>query len=158
MAETDPKVVEDLENLFNAFDDDHSGELDEDEVGELVAQLGSKLSPEENHNLFRIMDADGGGTVDFREFATVILHQKANTGGRINYTELAEKMFAMFDHTGDGVVSEQEILEQMEKMGKNWDRAAIQHFLAEIDKDGSGEIEKHEFVEYVTKVQAEVNG
>lgn len=54
-----PQIVEDLESLFNAFDEDGSGELDEDEVSQLVAQLGTKLSPEENHNLFRIMDADG---------------------------------------------------------------------------------------------------
>lgn len=72
-------MIEDLEALFNAFDDDHSGELDEEEVGLLVSQMGTKLSQEENHNLFRIMDADGSGTVSFREFATVVLHQKNST-------------------------------------------------------------------------------
>mmetsp|Transcript_6483 Transcript_6483/g.14933 ORF Transcript_6483/g.14933 Transcript_6483/m.14933 type:complete len:830 (+) Transcript_6483:53-2542(+) len=156
MSETDPKVVEDLENLFNAFDDDHSGELDESEVAELVAQLGTKLSDEENHNLFRIMDADGGGTVDFREFATVILHQKAANSGKIDYSALAEKMFNIFDKTGDGVVSEQEVLDQMQMMGKNWDSASVMFFLQQVDRDGSGEIEKEEFVAYIKKIEAEI--
>jgi len=79
------QVIEDLEALFNAFDDDHSGELDEEEVGLLVSQMGTKLSQEENHNLFRIMDADGGGTVSFREFATVVLHQK-NSSRSVPFT------------------------------------------------------------------------
>uniref|UniRef100_A0A6T6WP78 EF-hand domain-containing protein n=1 Tax=Hemiselmis tepida TaxID=464990 RepID=A0A6T6WP78_9CRYP len=156
MGETDPKVVEDLESLFNAFDDDHSGELDEQEVAQLVAQLGSKLSDEENRNLFRIMDADGGGTVDFREFATVILHQKAANSGRIDYSALAEKMFNIFDKTGDGVVSEQEVLDQMQMMGKNWDSASVAFFLQQVDRDGSGEIEKEEFVAYIKKIEAEI--
>ena len=44
-----------------------------DEVKELVAQMGTHLSDEEAANLFRVMDADGSGSVDFKEFATGIL-------------------------------------------------------------------------------------
>jgi len=36
---TDPKIVEDLESLFIAYDDDDSGELEMSEVKELVAQV-----------------------------------------------------------------------------------------------------------------------
>jgi len=156
VAATDPKVIEDLEALFNAFDDDHSGELDEEEVGLLVSQMGTKLSPEENHNLFRIMDADGGGTVSFREFATVILHQKNSTSGNLNFDGLGEKMFAIFDQDGSGSVSQQEIIDQMMKMGKNWDHASLMFFLQELDKDGDGEIEKEEFIAYIHSIEAEV--
>ena len=136
--ETDQAILDDLKNLFDAFDDDESGELDEDEVGALIAQMGTPLSKEEVAGLFRIMDADASGAVDFREFATVVLHQKKQKGGKVNFSELAEKMFAIFDHTGDGVISEDEILTQMESMGKNWDRESIKYFLNEVDKDGEG--------------------
>ena len=74
-----------------------SGELEVDEVKELVGQLGTTLTDEEAKNLFQVMDADGSGSVDFKEFAMVILHQKAKGSGNINYRELAEKMFAIFD-------------------------------------------------------------
>ena len=74
-----------------------SGELEVDEVKELVGQLGTTLTDEEAKNLFQVMDADGSGSVDFKEFAMVILHQKAKGAGNINYRELAEKMFAIFD-------------------------------------------------------------
>ncbi len=43
------------------------------EVKELVAQMGTHLTDEEASNLFRVMDADGSGSVDFKEFATGIL-------------------------------------------------------------------------------------
>jgi Ca2+-binding EF-hand superfamily protein len=156
LQETDPKIVEDLEALFNAYDDDHSGELELDEVKELVAQLGTHLSDDEARNLFQVMDADGSGSVDFKEFAMVILHQKSKGSGNINYRELAEKMFNIFDQDGSGVVQQDEIIEQMKKMGKNWDHEGIAFFLSQIDKDGSGEIDQHEFVDYVLKVEAEV--
>jgi Ca2+-binding EF-hand superfamily protein len=92
--------------------------------------------------------------VDFREFAIVILHQKQ--AKKINYRELAEKMFHIFDQDGSGVVQQGEILEQMRKMGKNWDHEGIAFFLSQIDKDGSGEIDKQEFVDYILKIEAEV--
>ena len=57
---------------------------------------------------------------------------------------------------GSGIVQQDEILEQMKKMGKNWDHEGIAYFLSQIDVDGSGEIDKHEFIEYVLKVEAEV--
>jgi Ca2+-binding EF-hand superfamily protein len=153
---TDPKIVEDLEALFVAYDDDDSGELDVDEVRELVGQLGTKLSDAEAKNLFRVMDADGSGSVDFKEFAMVILHQKQQSSGQIDYRKLAEKMFAIFDQDGSGAVQQDEILDQMKKMGKNWDHEGIAFFLSQIDKDGSGEIDKNEFVDYIMKIEAEV--
>lgn len=155
ISETDSKLVEDLESLFSAYDEDHSGELEVDEVKELVAQMGTHLTDEEAANLFRVMDADGSGSVDFKEFATVILHQKQQNK-HINYRELAEKMFAIFDQDGSGAVQAEEILEQMKKMGKNWDTEGIAFFLSQIDQDGGGIIEKHEFVDYILKVEAEV--
>jgi len=151
---TDPKIVEDLEALFIQYDEDASGELEVDEVKELVAQLGTHLTDEEAANLFRVMDADGSGSVDFREFAIVILHQKQ--AKKINYRELAEKMFHIFDQDNSGVVQQGEILEQMQKMGKNWDHEGIAFFLSQIDKDGSGEIDRQEFVDYIMKIEAEV--
>jgi len=155
---TDPKIVEDLESLFVAYDDDDSGELDQSEVKELVAQLGTKLSDSEAKNLFQVMDADGSGSVDFKEFAMVILHQKAKGSAQINYRELAEKMFHIFDQDNSGIVKQDEILDQMKKMGKNWDHEGIAFFLSQIDKDGSGEIDRHEFVDYIMKIEAEVKG
>ena len=62
----------------------------------------------------------------------------------------------MVHQDGSGVVQQDEILEQMKKMGKNWDHEGIAYFLSQIDVDGSGEIDKHEFIEYILKVEAEV--
>ena len=155
---TDPKVVEDLEALFVAYDDDDSGELDEGEVRELVEQLGMTLTDQEARNLFKVMDADGGGSVDFKEFATVILHQQNQRSGNVDYAKLADKMFDIFDKDKTGQIDQDEVLEQMQRMGKNWDHAGIQFFFQQIDKDGSGVIEKPEFVDYISKVQAEISG
>ena len=41
------------------------------------------------------------------------------------------------------------MLEAFQKMGQNWDMAAIRDFLLAIDADGSGTIEKEEFITFV---------
>eukprot|EP00290_Baffinella_frigidus_P026935 CAMPEP_0180221312 /NCGR_PEP_ID=MMETSP0987-20121128/19789_1 /TAXON_ID=697907 /ORGANISM="non described non described, Strain CCMP2293" /LENGTH=814 /DNA_ID=CAMNT_0022182683 /DNA_START=95 /DNA_END=2539 /DNA_ORIENTATION=- len=158
LAKNDPKVVEDLEALFVAYDDDDSGELDAKEVRELVGQLGTSLTDAEADNLFKVMDADGGGSVDFKEFATVMLHQRDASRGNTNYAALAEKMFDIFDKDKTGQIEQEEVLEQMERMGKNWDREGIQYFFSQIDRDNSGVIDKDEFIEYISKVQSEISG
>ena len=48
------QVVEDLEALFVAYDEDDSGELDEKEVRELVEQLGSNMTDAEAAQLFKV--------------------------------------------------------------------------------------------------------
>uniref|UniRef100_A0A7S0MSV9 EF-hand domain-containing protein n=2 Tax=Cryptomonas curvata TaxID=233186 RepID=A0A7S0MSV9_9CRYP len=117
------------------------------------------MSKEEAANMFRVMDADGSGTVDFREFASVILHMKQQraTKGKLSFKALAEKIFKLFDKTGDGRVSVDEISETVSALGKNWDIASVQFFFSQVDKDGSGEITKSEFIEFMDKLSQEIS-
>ena len=42
-----------------------------------------------------------------------------------------------------------------QKMGQNWDVEAVREFLLAIDADGSGTIEKEEFISYVANFVGE---
>jgi hypothetical protein len=57
-----------LRQLFTEFDLDGSGELDREEIGQLVARMGTRASEAELDAAMAEMDADGSGEVDFDEF------------------------------------------------------------------------------------------
>ena len=64
----DPRVQ--CRKMFDQIDDDGSGSLDVDEIPQLAALLGMKLTEEQKHAALAEMDADGSGSVDFEEFCS----------------------------------------------------------------------------------------
>ena len=56
------------EQLFAEVDEDGSGTLDAEEVQQLASRLGLKLDRVAAKAAMDVMDADGGGDVDFEEF------------------------------------------------------------------------------------------
>ena len=59
---------EEAEQLFAEVDEDGSGTLDAEEVQQLASRLGLKLDRVAAKEAMDVMDADGGGDVDFEEF------------------------------------------------------------------------------------------
>lgn len=53
---------------FELFDTDGSGQIDEDELANMLTQLCIPMNAEEVHKLATDMDADGSGDIDFGEF------------------------------------------------------------------------------------------
>jgi len=57
---------------FKIFDDDDSGELDENEFKNALRMLGYDLTPVEFRKFWSEVDKDGGGTLDLEEFRDAI--------------------------------------------------------------------------------------
>lgn len=57
-----------LRETFEYFDRDHNGTIDRDEFTQLLDALGAEMSAEEASIGFEIIDADGNGVIEFREF------------------------------------------------------------------------------------------
>ena len=70
-----------LLDLFSKFDLDGSGTLDPTEVRYMIAQLGEVLTNEEFDNVMSIIDADGSGDVDLKEFKGWFLNPDRKIGG-----------------------------------------------------------------------------
>ena len=62
-----------LEEAFNAIDDDGGGSIDMGELTECFKKYGEKVSQEELDGIIKIMDADGDGVIDLDEFKAILL-------------------------------------------------------------------------------------
>ena len=69
VVSTKPTAREQMwKQRFDEVDVDNSGELDIDELGELMALLGSDCTLEQLQQTMKELDTDGGGTLDWDEF------------------------------------------------------------------------------------------
>eukprot|EP00960_Hanusia_phi_P030943 748966-Hanusia_phi.AAC.2 len=143
--EEEQRALAELEELFNHFDQDGSGELSTEEVGELLGTMGTNLMPEELEKLVKLMDKDGSGEISLDELASVMLSKKQMSNKTIKLTEVGEELFAMFDKDGKGEISLDEMIDTFESVGKNWDMDDVVSFFELIDLDGSKSINKQEF-------------
>ena len=89
-----------LKSIFNRYDDDGSGEIDANELMEIMQSLGVSVTEEEISAMVQEIDADGSGTIDFGEFKAMVEKSMADdNAGRSSKLAMAmvEHSFAAID-------------------------------------------------------------
>jgi Ca2+-binding EF-hand superfamily protein len=130
-----------IDEVFRAIDINNDGVLTKDEV-----KVGYKkvfetdLSDEEIDKIFKNVDADGTGTLEYSEFVFGALGKK-----ELLSPDKLERAFKIFDSDGSGYISMQELRELLQ-YEKSLDDEAINKIIAEVDEDGDGEISFEEFL------------
>mmetsp|Transcript_1451 Transcript_1451/g.3280 ORF Transcript_1451/g.3280 Transcript_1451/m.3280 type:complete len:314 (+) Transcript_1451:1045-1986(+) len=144
----DEQFVETLQEMFNNFARHKEGVLDKKEFSAMMQLMSPEMSEADIDNLFLEVDFDRSGEVEFEELVDVMLALRAE---KTSAKDLAERLWTLFDADGIGFVDIAEVTVVLQKMGAKWDASNIQQFFIEVDKDGSGKIEKEEFLEFVEK-------
>ena len=72
---------------FRAVDDDGSGQIDEEELGQIFAKIGMKVDADELKLMFQEVDEDGSGEVDLDEYLGML--KQVKEGGN---SEIARKL------------------------------------------------------------------
>jgi calmodulin len=67
-----PVTKEQLKEAFHVFDKDGKGAIPTAELEFMITKLGEALSPEECAAMIKAVDADGSGTIDLEEFASMM--------------------------------------------------------------------------------------
>jgi len=92
LEDTDP-IKRDLKSVFQEFDVDRSGKLNEEEFLEALHSMGIKISQHENKAVFAVFDKDGQGggankDIDYGEFVWTYFNRrtlgKSGGGGALN--------------------------------------------------------------------------
>lgn len=104
------------------------------------------MSDDEIEKMFKAVDSDNSGFIDYSEFVVAAMNEKTLTSN-----DKLQAAFKMFDKDGSGVISADEIREVL-GFGGNLDNKAIDFIIKQVDENGDGEISFEEFVQMMKKI------
>lgn len=92
MTSLTPMEFEEIVNLFIKFDSNKSGTIDRHETKQILHFLGMDFSLNKAEELLNIVDKDGSGEIDFREFCGFIVMIKRGDERLPGFNSLLEKL------------------------------------------------------------------
>ena len=137
----DENEIRDLKRIFEAFDKGKDGQISIDELQQGLIQLkSSHMKADDVFELFKIIDADKNGRIDYTEFLAATLQKQTYLR-----KERLFEAFCVFDKDNSGRISKKELMEVL-KTEKSQEKE-IETFIKAADKNGDGAIDYKEFLE-----------
>ena len=134
-------------DMFSRIDQDGSGTLDRNEVAKLAISMGRELRGHELDAAMAEMDPSGDGAVDFDEFKVWFKSMLAGD-------DMVRELFESADKDGSGVIDREELRQIMLELGNPLSPDQLDKAMAEMDQDGSGEVDFTEFSRWFSKLQS----
>jgi Ca2+-binding EF-hand superfamily protein len=147
------ETIQKYEKSFREADTSGDGRLGREEVEKMVKRLGVQLSKQQLDEIFREVDKDNSGEIEFDEYCAMMV-KLTGVRKRINAREYIDKAdidsyrtaFNGFDTSGDGTICAKELDRLLRKMDIVLRVDHVDALLAKYDADGSGEIDFTEFL------------
>jgi len=148
--------------IFDKYDTSGDGSVDAAEMQQVFQAVGVHLKQFQVEQIVREFDIDGSGEIEFEEFMVMMIKllNRRIRADCIDYRDYLadalisryEQMFRQYDASGDGSISREELEDMLQKLNINLTAIQIDEVIAEVDKDGSGEIEFDEFLSMMAKL------
>ena len=139
-------AITDVKVAFKRFDADGDGSIS---INELAKGAGNGFSAGEISAVFALGDSDQDGSIDFAEFAQLVLPSARDKVGQIrksfNSANAIEQAFQKFDVNKDGKISCDELAQGLRSCGMKFNDQEVMTVFAIADLDGDGEICIDEF-------------
>jgi calcium-dependent protein kinase len=136
----DENEINNLKNVFSAFDKGKDGQISYEELKQGLIQLKSnRITEQDVIFLFKALDVDHNGKIDYSEFI-------AGTLQRANYYKSDRLMeaFTNFDKDKSGKISKDELIVAL-KAEKSQEKE-IEKLIKQVDKNNDGKIDYNEFL------------
>ena len=137
-----PEQIEEFKEAFDLFDRNGDGTIDTEEIGIILRSLGQNPTEKELLDMINEADADGNGTIDFREY----LNMMAKKTNPQDIEDGLREAFRVFDKDGNGLISAAELRYAMTNFGEKITEEEVEEMMKEADKDGDGFISYEELV------------
>ena len=141
-----PLIQAELRAAFELFDIDGNGEIDAEEMKQVVRSLGANEG--ESSRILLEADVDGDGKVSFDEFVEMVRPLYDDSGAALR------KAFEMFDLDKSGYIDRSELSVMLRKLGFGYQGC---HVFESADSDGDGKVSYSEFLSLFGKA-AEAKG
>ena len=141
----DENEINNLKNVFSAFDKSKDGQISYEEFRHGLIQLKSnRISEQDVYFLFKALDVNQNGKIDYTEFIAATL-QNANYYRKDRLLEA----FLNFDKNKSGKISKDELILAL-KAEKSQEKE-IEKFISAVDKNHDGKIDFNEFLALMQK-------
>ena len=140
------KEISKYKEAFRSLDRDGNGSISIQELGTLLSSLGQAPSSAELEQIIIEVDTDKSGNIEFEEFLVMMVRRDNKSCDR----EEIEKAFKLFDSSGDGFISEEELRDVMHKLGEKLSNSQIDRMMTVADVDGDGRIGFGDFLALMT--------
>ena len=125
---------DELLKTFKKLDLDHDGQLTPEEliIG-YTAMMGEEEAKKEVNRIFKAIDVNNTGAIDFSEFLLATMNHK-----KLLSEERLTQVFKIFDQDNSGSISKQEIKDffSMQEHSEDF----VKELISEVDVDGDGEV------------------
>jgi Ca2+-binding EF-hand superfamily protein len=145
MEELTEEQITQLREAFSAHDRNGDGRITLQELREALEKLGEEPAEAELRALMAKADADGNQTIELGEFLA-FMSRRLRAAGPVD--ELREA-FDVFDRNRDGLVSIDELLQVMGRLGEEMSREEAEASLRRGDSDGDGQLTYEEFIAFM---------
>ena len=137
----EPRNMELLHKAFAEFDFDGDGFISKEELSTVMQNIGQLMSPEELNQVYELVDKDGNGLLDFKEFIDLM---DANCLCQSSDREV-EELFKLFDIDSDGYITEKEIAAMLKKLGEKVRKKDIRKMIQCGDRNMDRQLSFNEF-------------
>jgi calcium-binding protein CML len=137
--------LDEMKMVFDKFDSNKDGKISQQEYKATLKSLGMGNSVNEVPNIFRVVDLDGDGFINFDEFM-----EAQKKGGGVRSLDI-QSAFRTFDKNGDGKISAEEIKEMLWKLEERCSLEDCRRMVRAVDTDGDGMVDMNEFVAMMTQ-------
>ncbi|CAM6096923.1 unnamed protein product [Calypogeia fissa] len=153
-AKKAPPINEDeIRTVFDHFDENKDGRISQEDLQHFMGRLGIDTTEDDILNMVTSVDANGDGSVDFSEFAS-LYQMIANDGIRADGPEDEDlkDAFKVFDKNEDGFISPTELQEVLLKLGvvEGTSLTNCEKMIRNVDADGNGGVDFCEFKKMMT--------
>ena len=137
----DESEIDSLKKTFEAFNLQKDGQISYEELKKGLKELNcQKITDEELSELFKSIDVDKNGKIDYTEFLAATLQKKMYLKEERLY-----EAFCNFDLDGCGKITKEELMNVLKSDPSQ--EKEIENIIKSIDKNGEGSINYKEFLE-----------